>query len=569
MGVRATGRAGARTNVAWAVIGLVALLGVSGGVPNGTMSSPAAAARAGSDHSILPGSSPRTAGVAPGVVNPSSVSGGRGEVLVNFTDTNLTPASGVRANFSGLAGGSLAPDSSFQVGAEAVIGSEEAVFGLFTNTTRAPTAFFSVFSNRTDAYLHLTYWTGLSIVAQEGYDFELVLAHGTTWELSVNGVPFGGNASDASFDFGASAITWRPGLGFSEVAIYASRSPVPSLQTIPLALAVDRAGGWYLPTGGRTYFLGVAGSQWGIEGRLQHGTLAPGELESGSALANLTDGTPLWTGGPVPVRVSLSLSPPSSIAGQAVSALATVTTLGGAPLPGVFVYVADALNASVAPSTQPTDFAGSASAFLIAPNESRATYDPVRATVTLFGYSGSSVVALFVRPASQLLVSISPSSATVGENQRVGLSVHVRTGAGAAQPNVLLQYSVTGPNGSAAVLSPPYGVTDGSGATALSVLAPPVTTSLVLRVAVSTAGFWGHAAAPLRVVPSLSNLWATVESYLVPVGVVGALVAVAVLLYFRQRRRRRPVPAMGLRPVGWALKKAPAPPPREPPSGPS
>ncbi|MCI4362589.1 MAG: hypothetical protein L3J77_05310, partial [Thermoplasmata archaeon] len=250
-------------------------------------------------------------GLAASPSSPSAL-GASARMLVGTEDPASVPNDGIATNLTAFPNVPLPADSSFQTGAEEVIGGYEAVFGLFTNTAMAPTAFYTVFTNTSDQTARLEYWTALPIVEGAPYDFVLQRTNGTVWTLTVNGEPFGDNASTADFDYGALAATWLGGLTFSELAIYATTTTVPATYVATSAIGVHLpSGGWYLPRNATANYTGPVGASWGVEGRIQLASLAPGELDSGTSFAPIRNSSPLWNGGALPVVVSVSFDAPS------------------------------------------------------------------------------------------------------------------------------------------------------------------------------------------------------------------------------------------------------------------
>jgi hypothetical protein len=365
------------------------------------------------------------------LVAPATSGGASTRLLVTTGDALAVPNDGVETNLTAFPSATFPADSSFQTGAEEVIGSYEAVFGLFTNDKTAPTAFYSIFTNATDQPVRNLYWTGLPIVAGGAYDFRLEFTNGTTWTLTVNGVEFG-NATAAAFDFGATRSTWLGGLSYSEVAIYSATTTVPTSFVATTALAVHRPGGdWYLPISGIANYTGPSSAAYGIEGELQLSGFAPGEVVSGTSLAAVRTSEVLWNSGPVPVSVAVTVSPTTAAGLGFVNAVVSVTTPSGTPLGTVPVYVGDTLGGSATPSTVYTEENGAASTILTLANESATVGDSVRAVVTILGFVGSASTGLTVGPSVQILVSVSaPSLRPAGPGGRAHVHHHRRNRGG-------------------------------------------------------------------------------------------------------------------------------------------
>ncbi|MCI4328891.1 MAG: hypothetical protein L3J86_04840, partial [Thermoplasmata archaeon] len=93
--------------------------------------------------------------------SPSSSPNGEGRLSINTTDPGVMPNDGLRVNLTAFASTIVDPETSFQAAASETIGGYDAVFGIFENSIYAPVAFFSVFTNKTNANVHLAYWTTL------------------------------------------------------------------------------------------------------------------------------------------------------------------------------------------------------------------------------------------------------------------------------------------------------------------------------------------------------------------------------------------------------------------------
>lgn len=470
-------------------------------------------------------------------------SGGQGRILVQSNDPNVVPNDGLRANLTGFGSAPEPAQSSFQVGVEEVIGAYEAVFGLFSNSGTGPTAFFSVFTNQTDQNVRLGYWPTYPVIEGQAYDFALQRSNGTLWSLTINGQLFGGNASASSFDFRTAQATWAVGLSFSQVAIYQNVTTVPGSFVVPLALAVHLASGWYLPTSGYPTYIGSGGAAWGVDGRDQHPSLAPGELETGTSIPTVANGTALWSTGPVGVRVGLTMSAPSVRATIPVAILAQVTATDGTPLPGVALFFNDSKNGSFLTTVATTNGTGGATAVLETPNLTAAGSDFVEARVTLFGFSGYAGASLDLTPAVQVFVRLQAAGATVAPNGALGLVALATDAQGHAQGGVLLTLTAV----PAAGLSPAFGVTDSSGSVRLVLTAPAQPTTVVVTATAATAGVWGHGGVSVHVgvvtIPWYTRYGGTIEA-VVFLAAVGLILG---YLVYRRRRGHRAIPEMPLR----------------------
>ncbi|MCI4369190.1 MAG: hypothetical protein L3K09_06480, partial [Thermoplasmata archaeon] len=456
-------------------------------------------------------------------------------------DANAVPNDGVRVNLTAYLPASFPANSSFQAGAEEVVGTYEAVFGLFQNDRLSPTAFFTVFQNQSDTTVLLEYWTLLSILPGDSYDFALERVSGTTWELTVNGEPFGANTTAASFDFKASSSTWLPGVSFSEVALYQGGLVAPSSFAIPLALAVHRPGsGWYLPTDGVTTFAQNGGPQWGVEGRAQHASLAPGELETGTSIANATNGTLLWSGGPVPVVVSLNLVPRAAVATQTIVAFVNVTDASGTPIPGAPVYFADSLGGTFLPSTVGTGGTGGGQVVFFTPNVTQNSSDNVRATVTLLGYSGSAASSVSLTPAQEVLLSVAPSTLTIRPGSSGTLTFRATSPQGVPLSGVLLTFQIVGLGG----IQPSAASTGSDGTVPIEILAPNVPTTVTVVGVVSGAGYWGRLSVAVQIADSAVPYYVSHAPELVEVAAGMAVAAAIVIVALKTRGRQRSIPSL-------------------------
>ena len=466
--------------------------------------------------------------------------GGQGRLFVNSTDPAIVPNTGLRTNITDYYAAPFVPSSAFQVGAEETIGDYVAVFGIFQNDQVFPVPFFSVFSNVTDVTVHLSYWSNLTLVGGQSYDFALARTAGTNWTLTVNGVLFGRNASAATFDFQATAATWAQGIGFSEVAIYSGPLTTPGTLLAPLAFAVQRPSGWYLPQEARGYLV-TSDAGWGIEGRAQNGSLAPGQIVSGQSVAPSPNGTVLWAGGPVAVSVGLGLSETSTRGTTIVEASATVVGPTATPLAGVALAFSDDAGASFTPPAGFTDLGGRLMTFIGTPNVSASRSDTIIARVTIFGYIGEASVPLMITPPTQLFLSAAPTAPSTRAGGSVTITVSAQDSTGAPGVGVLLLASVlTGP-----ATVTPFTTTDSLGRATIVFNAPSSPSVVGLTVLVVAPGYWGQLRFNVTVWAEPPSLLLVVAPYLVGAGI--ALAAVGAILWARSRGKRRPpVPPLRL-----------------------
>jgi len=500
--------------------------------------------------------------------------GGIGKLLVTTNDSAIVPNDGLRANITDYAASTLPPASSFQVSAEEQIGVYEAVMGIFGNTATVPVAFFSVFLLKNDSTVHEVYWPDLPLIAGKSYEFIVQHATSTVWVVTVNGQLFGLNSSAASFDFGAASATQAANTSFAETAAFGSTTTTPAQLNIPLAFAFHRSNGWYLPQAGATSFSGSPGTQWGVEGRLQHATLAPGELVTGTGIANVTNGTGLWTGGPVPVRIGVSFPVTATLATSIVRVSAELTDLSGGAIPGAPVYFNDSLGGLVVPPSVTTNASGGGAAYFESPNSSRLQRDNVTATSTLFGYVGSGVGGITLIPPLQVLITANPASPSVSPSGSIEVTFRATFVNGSVAANVGVGFTTAG----GGALTPIFAVTDPGGNTAVVFIAPATKADYPLNATVANSGYWGHIALVVHVGSGVPTFWDRYGSGITVAIVVGVLAVLAVLLALYFRRRRRAIPAMPIRRYLLEMRRpraeqapAPAPPPpppsRTPPSG--
>ncbi len=555
---------------ATAVVALTLLIGVAASCSGPSTGSAAPAAAPGAPHAPTAPENPPWASLPPGpsVADPAAA-GATGRLVVATTDPAALPNTGLRTNISAYSADTLPADTSFQVSATETIGGYDAVFGLFENTVNFPVAFFYVFNNSTDAPVLQGYWSNLTLLTGFSYDFELVAVNATYWELTVNGAEFADNGSLAYFDFGAGSSTWAGGLLFTEIAFYGTVSPVPAVVNVPLALAVRTAGGWYLPESAATAFSGSGGRPWGIEGQEQHPTLAPGELDTGTSIAPVANGTSLWSGGPTAVHVGITLSASSAVATTPFFLSVTVQTPFGSPLPGVSVFVGDSLGGTGLVAPLVTDGTGTAEQALQLPNVSTTSSDLVRAVVTLFGYQGSAGVALQVDPALQVFLTAPGLPGTVAPGAEVTFSVSAMDAQGgtvAGASLVLMTPTVGGD------IIPTDGVTGSDGTFPAQLLAPLAPTVMLVVVNVTGGGAWGHATFTVNVATPAPSFWA-LHGGQVELGAGLGVVALGAILgvwRFRIRRGRKLPASYGIRWGGSSGPTAggpPTPPTRRPPSG--
>jgi hypothetical protein len=389
------------------------------------------------------------------------------------------------------------------------------------------------------------------VFSGEAYQFDLRSTGGTVWTLRVNGALLGGTLNRSTFDFGASTATWAGGIGFSEVALYSNSTDVPPVATATLAFAFHQSSGWYLPTGARIVFPGGGMSPWGVEGRAQHPTLAPDEVRSGTTIAAVPNGTVLWTGGAVPVRVGLSLSSAVTVATLPVGASIEVRDLSGLPIPDVPVELADALEGPLVPAPVLTGSNGSITLEFLAPNVSVVSHDLVSATVVIPGYLGTTGIGLELTPAAELSLSYSGVPPTVAPNDTISLAFRATDAAtGAPSPGVLVGFSA----GYGGALLAGYAPTGPDGTVTVDFLAGPTQAQVLVDASVIEPGFWGHAEVTVDIVRPTPTLLDRAQLW-IALGVVLAVIAVPAILLLSRWRHRPPIPELRL---GGAASAGPA-----------
>ncbi len=499
------------------------------------------------------------AAVPPAVRPGGAISvGAQGQLLVNTTDPAGAPNDGLEMNVSAFAGAPFAADSSFQAAATEVIGTHDAVFGFFENTAMAPTPFFAVYSNSTDASEHLAYWPGLLLQPGEGYLFALTAVNGSTqWSLTVNGELFGDNTSAADFDFGANRSTWAGGISFSETALYPSAPTAPMVLTVPLAFAVHRPAGWYLPDEGRAYFHGSGGSPWGVEGRLQHPTLAPGEIVTGTSIPLAVNGTTLWTGGPVPVRATIALTATAAVGLSNLAVTAGVTDTNGVPLPGVALTFRDLLNGSFTPTTALTNTSGSVLVAFSTPNVTANATDLVTALVTTFGYLASAEASIAISPALEVTID-APGVVPLSPSGAASVTFTTRSPDGSLLPGVPLAFSLR----AAGSLSPAQGITDASGSITVFLALPSTATGATVEVRVIGSGLWGQATVTLTFgAPAPPSFLSRYGDAFLAAALVAVAAGVILVGIRRWRRGRQALPVMPVRRYWKEIRPPRGPPP--------
>ena len=461
-------------------------------------------------------------------------------MIVSPTDPRIVPNNGLRTNISAMGDLPIDPDSSFQIGVEEVIGTYEAVFGLFDNYDLGQVPFFDVFSNQTVRSIHLAYGTSPA-VSGDAYEFDLTSSGGPVWTLRVNGALLGGSENNSSFDFGAANATWAGGVGFSEIGLFQNLTDLPTLVTTTLAFEFHGPSGWYLPRGAKAVYSGGPSEAWGVEGRVQHATLAPDEIRTGTAIATVSNGTLLWATGAVDVEVGLALAVGSTVGTMLDSASIVVREVGNLPVPGVPILLTDRLVGPLLPQWVETGPNGSIALPFVTPNVSQVAYDLVSATVVIPGYIGSTGVSLELAPPSELSLSFSGGVPNVALNATVSLSFLANNGSGAAAADVRVDFAA----GGGAALASGSGITGANGLVSIGFSAGPSPATVEVTATVAQPGFWGHTTIVVMVVRAAASLLSEAEPW-IGLGVVLTVIAVPLLLLLSRWRERPPIPELPL-----------------------
>ena len=493
--------------------------------------------------------------------------GGESRLSVIPHDPADFPNNGLETNITGFAPQLLQPLTSFQVAVEETIGSYDAVFGLFQNASFGPIGFFEVFTSANDSTAHLAYGAPTATAPGVGYDFRLTESLRTEWDLTVNGAPFSVNSSEGSFNFGTANSTDPSGLAYSEVAFYqgSASAVVPASLTATTAVAVHEPGGRYLPHNATTTFVGGASSAWGVEGRDQVPSLAPGEIRSGTSLSPVVNGTTLWTGGPVPIDLTFTLSSETTTATLPILANALVKDGNGTPIAGVPLVIADARGGTQIGVGNATNSLGVSQLELLTPNVSAAGTDLVSVSSTILGYEGRTSEDLILTPAIEIELLASPADATVVTNGSIVLTF--RSDAyGSAVAFTAIQFSTT----FGGTLSLAYAQSGSDGSVSISFLAGPTPATVTVQALVVEPGAWGHGSVTVRVIRPPPDPWTESEPYVV-LAILAAFVGSLIVLIRRRKVGR--LPSLAILPDEPGIGETPypegaaSPLSRTPPSG--
>ncbi len=502
---------------------------------------------------VAGGARPTAVGWSPGVPR-GSLSGGESTLFVTPNASGLLPNEGIEMNLTGFTSRSLDARSSFQVAIEETIGSFEAVVGVFENGSFGPAGFFEVFATAGDREIALDYGTPSVLVPGSAYCFRLSATSATNWSVTVNGAPFASPAEGGTFDFGTNEATSAGGLAFSEVALY---SDVPS-EVVPVALnattaiAAEVNGTWTIPTGATTSFEGSASGRWGVAGRSSDPDLAPDEVGTGSSFAPTPNGSVVWSGGAIPVTVSVTVGSPPTGPAPGVLGMETlpvdalVRTANGTPLPGVPLLLSDRLGGAPTPGGAVSGPDGNVTLDLVTPNVSAAGNDTLTVTSTLLGFPGSGSAIVEIAPAIEVLLDVAPAHPSVDVDGTLALTVTSRGLDGTIVGGTVVAFESIG----GGALSSPSGRTDAVGTVSVAYTAGAAVGSVTVRAIVEEPGAWGRASVNITVVPAPPPIVGSTSTGWVLAGAIVAAAIVGGLLL--RRRPKLPLPASPVRTAGTA-----------------
>jgi len=181
--------------------------------------------------------------------------------------------------------------------------------GYYICNGSTPQAFYQVWNLNTQTILA----GGTTAVSPGYHTFSMYLQSGTTWAYSLDGNVFG------SYDMGTSSSS-------STYPVYAlseeQGSAVFSFPTVTFttAMQVLRSGTWSAVQSAQSY-----GAAWGTMGAVQGGGLKNDQIEVGTSLAALAQGTLLWGGGSSTTTSSASASSTTSFPPVTTTSTATIT----------------------------------------------------------------------------------------------------------------------------------------------------------------------------------------------------------------------------------------------------
>lgn len=468
--------------------------------------------------------------VGPLAPHLAAAAGGESTIYVTTSDPNASGEAGVETNITEFPGHTLPTGDALQLAVEETIGRHDALLGIFETGATRPTPFFEVFNASTDAVERLDYATSTYLPSGSGALIALALTSSTTWTASLNGGPLGPPAND-SFDFGPGANRSIGGPTFSAVAFGLVDEVLPSNVTTTLAFAVDRPGGWYLPERANASYVGSASQAFGVAGTDQVPTLGPGELVVGRQVPSLANASSLWSGGPVPIDLALSV-PLGPIYGSGLAPFEAVASEAGRPLPALPLAASDALGGAIDEPFGATGSNGSATATLRAANVSVRSTDRLTVRSTLFGLPGEVNASFEIEPAPEVLLAPSSAHLTLPYRGSSTLTLTARFVGGAPAGSLLLLVTSDGP-----ISVAPDPVLSGTdGVAVVTIVSTGGSGSFPITVNVTSPGYWGHLGLVAQVDAAPSTL---ADLELVGLVAGAAAVAVAIALVLRGRRRRR------------------------------
>jgi hypothetical protein len=488
---------------------------------------------------------------------PATPGDGIGRILVTTSDPGVVPNDGLMTNLTGFRVDPFPNASAFQIGAEEVLGSYLAVFGLFQNSPLGPVPFFSVFNNTTGRTVYQINESYAHATPGEAFDFALQHANGTNWTLRLDGQLFDGSFALATFDFGVPSATDAAGIGFSVISL-ATGEVVPPMLEVPTVFGVHRADGWYLPRNGLPTYIGDPAVAWGIAGASQSGTIFPGEITTGTSLAPVANGTSLWAGAPASGTLGLTADPTETAGGATSRITVALTGVSAGRSSSVPLALRSSQGGGFVDPFPSTDTNGSVTTAYLAPNRTAPVTDRLFAVPRILGLAVAAGSSVSVVPAMQiLLAAVDPPSLSPGGSATVELRATSLNGA--PVPGMQLALFAAG----AGSVAPEQGVTDGAGSLSATVSLPRTGSSVTITVVVTTPGFWGSLRLPVQVSPPPPSLEARLLGWLPWVLVTVVAVVLALTLY-RRWPPKRPLPALDVRRL---VARGPISPPGAAPTG--
>jgi hypothetical protein len=370
----------------------------------------------------------------------ASTTGYAAGLSAHSVDPGAVPNQGFEFNLTG----SLMPtppsgNASFLLTEEEVIGSTALVMGVISvsipvdHLSTEVTPFWASIDNTTDQFTACGADIGVEVLPGQVVNFQAVHLGGDYWEVLYRGLPFGNPTSSANITLGGYAATWTGGISMVTLANWTGSTPwVPQYVNLTGALNVLLgSGGWYLA---HPVYSGWNGSRggpfWGEAGPSQLPYLAPGEMEIGSSVPVVANGTALWTtSAPTPIVVSVSAAPTDLSGGAPSSIVVHAAATDGVPLSGLGVLLAYAGGGSFSPTLPwTTNAQGVAKGNFTAPIVSTPLSGALTAEVSSTSYEGSGSVNITVAPTT-LSVAIVLSPKSVEEAGTVNVSVRATLGA--------------------------------------------------------------------------------------------------------------------------------------------